>query len=323
MDVIALHSAGFTNAVASLGTALTSQHAALLHRYVKKVILLYDSDEAGVKAARRAIPLLRDAGITPKSADLSPYKDPDEFIKALGAKEMEKRLLNAENGFMYEVRQTSKEFDLKDPQGRADFQNKTAKMLLSFPDEIERNSYMESVSRTYNIDRELLRRQIAKLALKGDYKVKDEPIISSAKKDRDSLDVKTEKTALSWMSRDVNVARFFEKYTSKDDFTDPLNLRIYESLTNQARTDNFNPVTILNKFEDIEEKSAAAAVLEGTDLPNDESARKTAAIEVLTTLKNLTFNRALKKMDVTNQEEVQRFVEEKRKLEELKNFDFT
>ncbi len=85
MDVIALHQAGFTQAVASLGTAFTPQHAILLKRYTSQVILTYDSDEAGTKAALRAIPILREAGLSIKVLNMKPYKDPDEFIKNLGA----------------------------------------------------------------------------------------------------------------------------------------------------------------------------------------------------------------------------------------------
>ena len=85
MDVIALHQAGFDNAVASLGTALTSGHANLLKRYTKNVYLTYDSDGAGVKAALRAIPILKEVGITTKVINMKPYKDPDEFIKNLGS----------------------------------------------------------------------------------------------------------------------------------------------------------------------------------------------------------------------------------------------
>ena len=84
MDVISMHQAGFTNAVASLGTALTSGHASLMSRYTKEVLLTYDSDEAGQKAALRGIPILRAAGIRPRVVNLAPYKDPDEFIKAEG-----------------------------------------------------------------------------------------------------------------------------------------------------------------------------------------------------------------------------------------------
>lgn len=84
LDVISMHQAGFTNAVASLGTAFTSQHAGVLKRYTDQVILTYDSDGAGIKAALRAIPILRDAGISARVLNMKPYKDPDEFIKNMG-----------------------------------------------------------------------------------------------------------------------------------------------------------------------------------------------------------------------------------------------
>lgn len=84
MDVISLHQAGFTQAVASLGTALTPGHARLMKRYTDNVLITYDSDEAGVKAALRAIPILKEAGLSTRVINMRPYKDPDEFIKALG-----------------------------------------------------------------------------------------------------------------------------------------------------------------------------------------------------------------------------------------------
>ena len=100
MDVISLHQAGFTNAVASLGTALTPGHASLIKRYVKEVYLTYDSDEAGTKAALRAMPILKEVGITAKVIRMDPYKDPDEFIKNLGQDAFEERIQKAMNNLM-------------------------------------------------------------------------------------------------------------------------------------------------------------------------------------------------------------------------------
>ena len=121
MDVIALHQAGFDNAVASLGTALTSGHANLLKRYTKEVYLTYDSDGAGIKAALRAIPILKEVGITTKIINMKPYKDPDEFIKALGAEAYQERIDQAENSFLFEVRMEEQQHDMHDPEGKTAF----------------------------------------------------------------------------------------------------------------------------------------------------------------------------------------------------------
>lgn len=320
MDVISLHSAGFTNAVASLGTALTSQQAALIHRYVKEAILMYDSDEAGVKAARRAIPLLREAGINPKVCDLKPYKDPDEFIKGLGAAELEKRIEKAGNGFMFEIEQLKGSYDLTDPQGAADFQNVIVAELLRFPDEIERNSYLESIARTYNIDAALLRRQLSRLAMKGapPPRETEEAARAPSSRQKDPAALRDEKILLSWMSKDEELAKYLEKYITEADFTSDLHKELAAALFEQAEAGTFNPVSILNRFEDVEDKSAAAAVLEGQLLPDDRKDRDRAVFEVLAAVKERSYNRALKSADITDPEVMQRFLLEKQKLEELK-----
>ena len=103
MDVMSLHQAGFTNAVAALGTAFTEAHSNLLKRYTKEVFLTFDSDGAGVQAALRAIPILRNAGLSVKVINMKPYKDPDEFIRSLGADEYKKRIDEARNSFFFEI----------------------------------------------------------------------------------------------------------------------------------------------------------------------------------------------------------------------------
>ena len=97
MDVIAMHQAGFDNAAASLGTALTVNQVHKLSKYKKKFILAYDTDEAGINAVKRAIPILDEYKIDCKVLNLQPYKDPDEFIKNCGKKEFQKRIENATN----------------------------------------------------------------------------------------------------------------------------------------------------------------------------------------------------------------------------------
>ena len=151
MDVISMHQAGFTNAVASLGTALTSQHASLLKRYTDEVILTYDSDEAGIKAALRAIPLLKAAGVSTKVLHMDPYKDPDEFIKALGTDAFQERIDQAENSFLFELSVLQKDYDMKDPESKTRFFQAVAAKIAEFELEIERENYIEAVAEKYQI----------------------------------------------------------------------------------------------------------------------------------------------------------------------------
>lgn len=147
MDVIAMHQAGFTNAVASLGTAFTSQHAALIKRYTDQVILTYDSDGAGVKAALRAIPILKEVGISCKVLNMQPYKDPDEFIKNLGADAFRERIDQAKNSFLFEIDVLKRDYNLEDPEQKTKFYNAVARKLLEFPEALERDNYIQAVSR--------------------------------------------------------------------------------------------------------------------------------------------------------------------------------
>ena len=170
MDVIAMHQAGFTNAVASLGTAFTTGHASLLRRYTEEVLLLYDSDDAGVRAAQRAIPILRDAGIGSRVVHLDPYKDPDEFIQNLGAEEFQKRLDAAEDSFLFRVHAAEKGFQMDSPQDQNRFFGRCAELLLEFPDELERSLYIEALVkeyRRYGITTDVLKKRVASEAMRG------------------------------------------------------------------------------------------------------------------------------------------------------------
>ena len=132
MDVIAMHQAGFSQAVASLGTAFTPEQASLLKRYTENVLLAYDSDGAGVKAALRGIGILREAGLTGKVINMKPYKDPDEFMKALGREAFQERIDQAENSFFFEIRILAEQYDMSDPEAKTRFHREIAKRLCGF-----------------------------------------------------------------------------------------------------------------------------------------------------------------------------------------------
>ena len=161
MDVIAMHQAGFNQAVAALGTAFTPGQAALLRRYTKRVLLAYDSDGAGVRAALRNIGILRNGGLESSVIDLRPHKDPDEFIKAEGKEAFQARIDKAENSFFYELRILSQSYRMDDPASRTAFHREIARKLCAFADEIERDNYIAAAAEKYFIKTDSLRRLVA------------------------------------------------------------------------------------------------------------------------------------------------------------------
>lgn len=161
MDTIAMHQAGFDMAVASLGTAFTEQQAQILKRYGKHVLLDYDSDGAGVKAALRNIGILRSVGIQPKVIDMRPAKDADEFMKTLGREKFQERIDQAENSFFYEIRMIESSFRMDDPASRTEFYHEIARRLCGFADELERENYIKAMADKYYIPIDSLRREVA------------------------------------------------------------------------------------------------------------------------------------------------------------------
>ena len=138
MDVISLHQWGFLEAVAALGTAFTEQQAELMKRFNSLVYLCFDSDGAGKKACKRAISILREKKLEGKVINLIPYKDPDEFLKALGREAFEKRIETAKNAFLWEIEEKKSEFDLSDPAGMQKYMESIAELLrTSFSDPVE------------------------------------------------------------------------------------------------------------------------------------------------------------------------------------------
>lgn len=212
MDVIAMHQAGFTNAVASLGTAFTLQHGILLKRYTEEVRLAYDSDAAGIKAALRAIPILRSAGLRIRIIHMKPYKDPDEFIKNLGVEAFKDRIDAAENSFMFEVSVIERSYNLGDPEGKTRFFNEVAKQLLGFEQELERNNYIEAIARKYGISFENLQKLVNRYGLTLPEREKRREEAYGARREGDNLQypealLASQKLLLTWLVNDVTLLK--------------------------------------------------------------------------------------------------------------------
>ena len=201
MDVISMHQAGFKNSVASLGTALTTQHASLLKRYTDEVILTYDSDGAGIKAALRAIPMLKAAGISTRVLHMNPYKDPDEFIKTLGPEAFQERMDQAENSFLFEISILERDFDMHDPEGKTGFYQAAARKLMEFDQELERENYIQAVAERYQISFDSLRKMVNREAMRGAVPRREREEVVRPQKKREKEDGKktSQRLLLTWL----------------------------------------------------------------------------------------------------------------------------
>ena len=320
MDVISLHQAGFSNAVASLGTALTPGHASLIKRYVKEVYLTYDSDEAGTKAALRAMPILKDVGITARIIRMEPYKDPDEFIKHLGAEAFEERIHKARNGFMFGLEVLERDYDLTTPEGKTDFMKEAAKRLTQFDEEIERSNYIEAVAKTYHVGFEELRKLVLKMAVQtGLAKQVERPKrLDGKSREKEDGHVKSQKILLTWLIEDEGIFNQIRRYITPDDFTGELYKKVAALLYEQYEGQDVNPARIMNHFTDEEEHREVASLFhtkirELTTISEQEKALKETIIRV----KGHSIDTAAKNLAPTDIAGLQRLMEAKRELQDL------
>ncbi|MCI5883049.1 MAG: DNA primase [Eubacterium sp.] len=319
MDVIALHQAGFTNAVASLGTAFTSQQSSLLKRYTDTVYLCYDSDGAGVKAALRAIPMLKEAGISVKVINMRPYKDPDEFIKALSKEEFQKRIEQAQNSFFYEIDQLQTAYSMDDPEEKTRFMNEAAKKCLTFENEIERNNYIEAFARQYAIRSEDFRNLVshqAAVRVGIDYeKIRKERQKKQRIQKEDGI-LKVQGVILTWIADDVGLFPKISKWLQPEDFFEEPYGRIATMLYEQARTGKISPAQIISNFESKEEQSLAAGIFnKKIQQIKEDSEREKALNEMVKTLKRASLDK--KSREITDLSQLQKIIMEKKQLETL------
>ena len=162
MDTISLHQAGFDSAVASLGTALTPEHAQLLSRYFPEAIIAYDGDGAGVSATQRAIPLLERAGMKVRVLRVTGAKDPDEFIKQFGRDAFLRLLDQSENQVDYRLEQIRKKYDLSDDSQKVGFLQEAAQLLSSLPSAVEREIYGRHAAETAGVSPEAVAQEVKK-----------------------------------------------------------------------------------------------------------------------------------------------------------------
>ena len=272
MDVISMHQAGFTNAVAALGTAFTSGHGTLLKRYTENVILSFDSDEAGQRAILRAIPILKEAGLTVRVLDLTPYKDPDEFIKGLGAQALEERIRKAMSSFMFQVKVAAGRYDQDDPESKTQFQHEAAKLLATIEEPLERKNYIEAVSREYYIGAKDLEDLVNYYGTSGYSSAQRQQTtprqqerrlqVNEAKEEKKK---QPQKLLLTWMVNEPQLFDKLEGIIGPDDFYEQIYHGVALLLFKQYEEEKaVIPGKILNQYTDLEDQKKIAELFNTT-----------------------------------------------------------
>ena len=319
MDVISLHQTGFTEAVASLGTAFTPEHARILKRYTDEIRLTYDSDEAGIKAALRAIPILKAAGISSRVIHMEPYKDPDEFIKNLGAEEFQKRIDNAENSFYFEISVREKAFDLSDPEGRTRFEESLASRLAEIDNELERDNYTDAMANKYMIKSDALKRAVALVLINRPSSgviadnVRLSRTIRTDEKREDGA-VKAEKHLLNFIAEEEGAYNAIKNIIRVEDFTEGITRKVAEMLFEQAESGKIVPAAIISRFDEAGEQNAVAKIFSNVipdSLSGQEKSR--ALTELVIRIKKASLTRIAGNAENS----VDRVIREKQAMEEL------
>lgn len=324
MDMLSIYQAGFHNVVASLGTAFNQEHARALKRFADDVILLYDSDEAGTNAALRAIPVLVKNGFRVKVTQVSDGKDPDEFIKAKGAAEFSKLLINAVHYISFEIACIQRKYNLKNPEHRVRFATEAAEILAKLDSEIERNVYLGEVSRVTGVEEEAIRSEIGKLMRK-----EDEAFQKEAERRQQNLKTysiegrKTEKglmeaqrSLLYYCAQHQGVYDILKTIIEEDDFTEEVFRRAFGYIGELwSSSGHVFPADLVSRFEETKEQKMVTEIF-AVQLPAENGADMEKAInEQVRRLKRTKIDHLT--ANATTVEEIQRLVEAKRKLDSL------
>lgn len=328
MDTISLHQAGFDNAVASLGTALTPKQAKLLSRYTTKAFLTYDSDDAGCKAILRAIPILKEVGITARVVNMKPYKDPDEFIKALGSEAYEQRIEEAVSAFDFEAQTMRNQIDTKDPAQKTKFDQELARKLARIEDELERNNYIEAAARDYGIDHAALVRTVNRLG-REEYMAK----IARQTQERDKEEhrrmtkpedgmVRSEQLLVSMLANNADYYESAKDLITEEDIFDPLCNRLVSLIFSLYRSgEQIVHASIVCKFSEVEDQQKVAGILNSSlyDTEIGDSERKSAFADlVIRVLTNSNEKKLAQAVEAGNGELVVKLMTRKNEIDSLR-----
>ena len=326
MDVISLYQAGITNVVASLGTAFNENHAKALKKYVNKAILLFDSDEAGVKAILRAIPILTSNGITPKVLQVTNAKDPDEYIKKFGPENFKRLLSNSKSYISFEIEQKLKEYNINDITEKIEFTKEVAKIISKLENSIEKEAFAKEASNITGISYETIIDEIKAFSNNFSITLKKTKY-NTFKKDFNSNKPKeiqkglkqAQEGLLYFISVNINLYNIIKNLIKPIEFFDSEYIQLAEIIFDyNDNNKNIYPAEIINKFENSEiQKKISNVFMQKDDFDENEDLEKIINDYYKIIKKNyidFKIEQATNTKDLSN---LQQLFEEKKQLDKI------
>lgn len=258
MDVISLHQRGITNVVAALGTALTTQQGWLLRKNTEQVILGFDSDGAGQTAIMRAMEVMQNMGCDIRVLQITGAKDPDEYILKYGSARFQKLLDNAISLIEFRIQVMQKDLNLENASDKIKLLNEIAKLISKIDNTIEREIYIEKLSKGYNISKEAIYAEVNKLQYsnKQSEKIleKEKPIIKKVKEKKEvSEEIKRRENTIIWiLLNNSETYKTIKENINIEDFQDEVNKEILKQIYSEFEHGNDNLNIVLDHIENEE-----------------------------------------------------------------------
>lgn len=268
MDVIALHAAGFENAVATLGTAITSEQARIFAKYTKQVVICYDSDNAGQAADNKAMRLLGEVGVDVRVLKVNGAKDPDEYIKKFGADSFRRLLGETRGGFEYKMDKILEKYDISQADGKIKASAELCPLIADVPSEVERDLYIRRVTKVLDTSPDAMRGDVERIRRRRwqEYKKKQSSDAKFSAKhmgDRVNLDAAKNIRANASEEALLGLMLIFDEYRAEvakgtipllaDDFMTEFGRRVFETMMTLERSEGGFSKVLLGQFFTIDE----------------------------------------------------------------------
>lgn len=264
MDVISPHQVGITHVVASLGTALTEAQGKLLRQYAEEVVLSYDSDAAGQKAIMRGIEIMQSLGVMVKVLQMEGAKDPDEFVLKYGPERFEKLINNSLSAVEYKIKMLKQNYNLQDTTDKIKFLNKMAEVLAKVDNNIERDIYIEKLSKEVGVGKEAIQAEVEKFLFKGSKPVNKFvlPVVDEKKKESIVEKSELEEMILYLLtSKDKSIYNKVKKVALVEDFNVPTNKKILSLLYDKYETGDITNIDLTNLCQTDDEFNTMTRIL--------------------------------------------------------------